>query len=194
MATRRFGLFGGSFNPVHRGHVRLALIARKALDLDQVWLVPCAQSADGKALADGKLRLAWLRKAVRGIPGLKVWDGELRRGGVSRTVDTLRELKVLKPQAAWSLIIGADQAKHLDTWREANALPKLAAIAAFRRPGMAAKAAPGFSVDWIPAPAIDLSSSLIRQRLAKGLGVLRLLPPGLGPDPRLARAYGPKPR
>ncbi|HXB98728.1 MAG TPA: nicotinate (nicotinamide) nucleotide adenylyltransferase, partial [bacterium] len=72
-----YGLFGGSFNPVHRGHIRLALIARKALGLDQVWMVPCALSADGKPLADGKLRLAWLRKSVRGIPGLKVWDGEL---------------------------------------------------------------------------------------------------------------------
>ena len=189
-----YGLFGGSFNPVHRGHVRLALIARKALGLDQVWLVPCAQSADGKPLADGKLRLAWLRKAVRGIPGLKVWDGELKRGGVSRTVDTLRELKALKPKAEWTLLIGADQATQLRTWKQAAALPKLASIAAFRRPGVAAGAALGFEVAWVPAPAMDLSSSLIRERLAQGLGVQRLLPPGLAKDPQLARAYGPKPR
>jgi nicotinate-nucleotide adenylyltransferase len=189
-----YGLFGGSFNPVHLGHVRLALIARKALGLDQVWLVPCAASADGKPLAAGTLRMAWLRKAVSGNPGLKVWDGELRRGGVSRTVDTLRELRRLKPKAAWTLLIGADQAKHLETWKEARSLPKLASIAAFRRPGVAADASPGVGVAWIPAPTIDLSSSLIRERLAKGLGVRRLLPPGLALDPTLARAYGPKPR
>jgi nicotinate-nucleotide adenylyltransferase len=183
------GLFGGSFNPVHRGHIRLALIARKALGLDQVWLVPCAQSADGKPLAEAKLRLAWLRKAVRGIPGLKVWDGEIRRGGISRTVDTLRELRALKPKAGWTLLIGADQAGHLGTWKQAKQLPKLAVIAAFRRPGVAAKAAPGFTVKWIPAPAIDFSSSLIRQRLAKGLGAARLLPAALVDDPRLAAEY-----
>ncbi|HXC63610.1 MAG TPA: nicotinate (nicotinamide) nucleotide adenylyltransferase [bacterium] len=184
-----YGLFGGSFNPVHRGHIRLALIARKALGLDQVWMVPCALSADGKPLADGKLRLAWLRKSVRGIPGLKVWDGELKRGGISRTVDTLRALKELKPNASWTLLIGADQAKHLGTWKQAKSLPGLAAIAAFRRPGVSAKAASGFSVTWVPAPAIDLSSSLIRQRLAKGLGAARLLPAVLAADPRLAAEY-----
>jgi nicotinate-nucleotide adenylyltransferase len=189
-----YGLFGGSFNPVHRGHVRLALIACKALGLDRVWLVPCAESANGKALVDGKLRLAWLRKALRGIPVLKVWDGELRRGGVSRTVDTLRELKSLHPKAEWTLLLGADQAGHLDSWKQASLLPQLAVLAAFRRPGVAAKAAPGFSVTWVPAPAIDLSSSVIRHRLAKGLGVRRLLPPGLADDPRLARAYGPQAR
>jgi nicotinate-nucleotide adenylyltransferase len=189
-----YGLFGGSFNPVHRGHVRLALIARRALGLDQVWMVPCAGSANGKALVDGRLRLAWLRKALRGIPGLKAWDGELKRGGVSRTVDTLRELKDLNPKAEWTLLLGADQARHLDTWKRASALPKLASLAAFRRPGVAAKAASGFAVTWVPAPAIDLSSSAIRQRLAQGLSVRSLLPPGLADDPRLARAYGPKAR
>jgi nicotinate-nucleotide adenylyltransferase len=189
-----YGLFGGSFNPVHRGHIRLALIARKALGLDQVWMVPCAESANGKALVGGAVRLAWLRKALRGIVGLKVWDGELKRGGVSRTVDTLRELRSLHPKAEWTLLLGADQALHLDTWKQASILPKLASLAAFRRPGVAAKAAPGFSVTWVPAPAIDLSSSVIRQRLAKGLSVRSLLPPGLAHDPRLARAYGPQAR
>jgi nicotinate-nucleotide adenylyltransferase len=189
-----YGLFGGSFNPVHRGHLRLALIARRSLGLDQVWMVPCAESANGKDLVGGALRLAWLRKALRGIPGLKVWDGELRRGGVSRTVDTLRELRGLHPRAEWTLLLGADQARHLDSWKQASVLPKLASLAAFRRPGVAAKAAPGFAVEWVPAPAIDLSSSVIRQRLAKGLSVRSLLPPGLSQDPRLARAYGPKAR
>ena len=109
-------------------------------------------------------------------------------------MDTLRELKALKPKADWTLLIGADQAVQLRSWKQAAALPKLAAIAAFRRPGVAAKAAPGFSVTWVPAPAIDLSSSVIRQRLAQGLSVRRLLPPGLADNPRLARVYGPNPR
>ena len=150
---RRLGFFGGSFDPVHKGHLALAEQARALLRLDQVWLIPCAASADGKRLAPGLLRLAWLKRALQGKPGLAAWDGELRRGGVSRTIDTLRQLRrELGPGVRFSLLLGADQVAQLPTWKEAGRLQAYCGLAAFRREGSRPRAPKGFRVRWLDAP------------------------------------------
>ena len=186
---RSLGLLGGSFNPVHNGHLALAQAARALLHLDEVWLIPCAESADLKPLAPGGQRLAWLKAALKGHAGLRAWDGELKRGGVSRSIDTLRQLKrELGPAVGLTLLLGADQAARLASWKEAGGLAALAQLAAFRRAGTHPRAPKGFRVRWLDAPLQAASSTAIRAALAAGKRP-RGLPKALADDPRLARAY-----
>ena len=190
MAPRRaIGLFGGSFNPVHSGHVLLARHARKALGLDEVWLIPCARSADRKALAPGALRLRWLRLALRGEEGLKASDIELKRGGVSRTVDTLRQLRCeLGEGVAFTVLLGQDQALRLPRWKDAVLLTGLCRLAVFRRSGVGPDLGPGFRP--LNAPLFDISSSDIRARIRARRSVGLLLPPALVRDRGLMAHFG----
>jgi nicotinate-nucleotide adenylyltransferase len=186
---RSLGLLGGSFNPVHNGHLALAESARALLHLDQVWLIPCAGSADGKPLAPGRLRLAWLKAALKDAEGLRAWDGELKRGGVSRTIDTLRQLRREQgPDVALTLLLGADQVARLASWKEAGKLATLARLAAFRRAGTHPRAPKGFRVQWLDTPLQAASSTAIRAALAAGNRPTGL-PKALAADLRLARAY-----
>jgi nicotinate-nucleotide adenylyltransferase len=190
VTPKRLGLLGGSFDPVHRGHLALAESARRLLGLDEVWLIPCATSADGKRLAPGRLRLAWLRAALKGLDGLKAWDGELRRGGVSRSIDTLRQLRrALGPEVELFLLLGADQVAQLPAWKEAGRLQAYASLVAFRRAGSRPRAPQGFRVRWLDAPLRSESSTSLRAALAAGKRP-KGLPPALARDPRLARVYG----
>lgn len=185
MRAKRLGLFGGSFNPVHTGHVLLARYALEQLGLDGVLFMPCARSADGKKLAPGALRLAWLKKALRGEAGMRASGLELERGGVSRTVDTLRQLHELQPQTEWTLLMGADQAARLKTWKESGALPKLARLAAFARPGQKVPA----KMFRITAPSLEISSSEIRLRIKQKQSVRLLLPPALANEKSLLHNF-----
>jgi nicotinate-nucleotide adenylyltransferase len=187
---RSLGLLGGSFNPVHSGHVLLARHAREALKLDQVWLIPCAGSADGKALAPGPLRLRWLRKALRDEEGLKASDLELKRGGVSRTIDTLLELRAkLGPAVKFTLLLGQDQALHFSAWKDARRIPDLAGLAVFRRPGVPGILPKIVQAHMLPAPLFEISSSEIRARIRNGKNLNLLVPPALARDPELQRAF-----
>jgi nicotinate-nucleotide adenylyltransferase len=187
---RSLGLLGGSFNPVHSGHVLLARHAREALKLDEVWFIPCAGSADGKALAPGALRLRWIKKALRGEHGLKASAVELKRGGVSRTIDTLRELRAkLGPGVKFTLLLGQDQALRLPQWKDARELPTLARLAVFRRPGVPGSPPKAFHAVFVPAPLFEISSSEIRSRVRNGKTLNLLVPPALVRDPELARAF-----
>jgi nicotinate-nucleotide adenylyltransferase len=186
---RSLGLLGGSYNPVHNGHLALADQARALLHLDGVWLIPCAESADGKPLAPGRLRLAWLKAALKGREGLSAWDGELKRGGVSRSIDTLRQLRrELGPGVQLTLLLGADQVARLASWKQADKLATLARLAAFRRAGTRPRAPQGFRVQWLDAPLQAASSTAIRAALAAGKRPLGL-PKALAQDLRLAREY-----
>lgn len=185
MKPERYGLFGGSFNPVHTGHVLLARYALEQLKLDGVLFMPCARSADGKQLAPGALRLAWLKKALRGEAGLRASDLELKRGGVSRTVDTLRQLRALQPKAQWVLLMGADQAARIKTWKESAELPRLAQLAVFARPGQRHPK----NMFRIVAPMLEISSSEIRLRIKQKKSLRLLLPPALAQDKKLLHNF-----
>jgi nicotinate-nucleotide adenylyltransferase len=194
MAPRaRIGVFGGSFDPVHCGHVLLARAAREELGLSRVLLLPCAASADGKELAPAALRLRWLKRALKGEPGLEACDLEIRRGGVSRTVDTLEALQAgLDPGEGLVLLLGADQAARIATWKRPRRLAELAELAVFGRPGRSAFRAEGFEFLRVPAPLFGFSSTGVRERLAAGLSVRLWVPPEVEADPTLRRHYGPK--
>ena len=143
----RIGVLGGTFNPIHLGHLRAAEEVAEALALDRVLLVPSAQpphKAGGDALAPGAMRLAWVEAACAGNPRLSACDVEIARGGASYTVDTLRALAE-EHAGRPVFIIGSDAFAELGTWREPKQLFALADFAVMARPGT-----PGRLADWIP--------------------------------------------
>lgn len=142
-SVRKIGLLGGSFDPVHNGHVQLALAAAQALLLDEVRFIPAAQSWQKDAPgASGEQRVAMLQLALA-QPALaehrakfSVDQRELTRGGLTYTIDTARELRrELGPDVALYLLLGADQFLNLPTWREWHALFDLLNLAVAGRPG-----------------------------------------------------------
>jgi nicotinate-nucleotide adenylyltransferase len=133
------GILGGSFDPVHRGHLALAQAARAALELEQVRLMPAAQPWQKGALAASAADRAHLIELALGEqPGLVLDMHEIARGGPSYTIDTLRELRAaLGPATPLVLILGGDQFDRLDTWREWQALTDCAHLAVAQRAGAA---------------------------------------------------------
>ena len=145
------GILGGSFDPVHVGHLRLAVEAREALQLDHVRLIPLNQpNADKSPVAPPALRLQMLQVATAGEPGLQVDDRELRRGGISYTVDTLLSLREELSNQPICLILGMDAVRGLNRWHQWPRLLNLAHLLVAARPGVAAT-----DPDVIPAPFID---------------------------------------
>lgn len=132
------GILGGTFDPVHCGHLRVALEMRELLSLDEVRLVPVGQPAHRDSPnADGATRARMLERAVEGVRGIGVDTRELNRDGPSYTVDTLRSLRRELPDAALCLIVGMDQFHALDQWHDWQALLDLAHICVAQRPGAA---------------------------------------------------------
>jgi len=175
----KIGLLGGSFDPVHLGHLLVARAAREELGLDRVCFIPAAQSpfkpAATPAPAPERLRL--LRLALAGETGTEIDDLEIRRGGVSYTVDTLRHYAEKYPGAEFFYIIGADQTAQLPRWREAGELARLAQFVVAPRPGEGpAEVPPPFRGRALRGFALAVSSSEIRARVKAGLPVTGLTP------------------
>lgn len=172
---RRLGVYGGSFDPPHLAHLALACMARDALGLDELRLVPAGQpwQKAHRTLAPGAHRAAMVERLIEGEPRLVVDRRELHRTGPSYTVDTLRELAAECPGAQLFLVLGADPFARLDTWHQADDLPGLATLAVAARAGQAPQppaAWAGRSIAWqaIPLPRMDISSSDVRARVAAG--------------------------
>src|SRR6185295_1732042 len=133
----RLGLLGGSFNPIHHGHLITATRAAEAVKLDRVLFIPAAVSPlkNGGGLAPAKDRWAMLRLALRGNPLFEAADLELRRGGVSYTIDTLRELRRRRPKDQLHWILGSDAARLLPRWKSIDDVRRLAGFVIVTRPG-----------------------------------------------------------
>ncbi len=167
----RVGILGGSFDPVHLGHVRAAEAARDALALDRVLLVPNARQPLklGRDAAPAEDRLAMVRLAVAGRPRLEASDEEIVRGGISYTIDTLRALRDrLGPDAEIFLLMGADTLKDLGRWKGADELAALATHVALTRPGYALEEGAGLPVRRLEVDALPVSSTEVRRLLAAG--------------------------
>jgi len=119
-ARQRVGLYGGSFNPIHFGHLRTAVEVREAAGLAEVWLVPVhvPPHKPGEGLADGKARLRMVELAIAHEPGLRACDVELARSGPSFTIDTVRILKRRHPDVDFTLIVGFDAFREIHTWKD----------------------------------------------------------------------------
>lgn len=133
----RIGIYGGSFDPVHVGHLLVAETVREQIQLDQVLFIPAAQSPlklDYPPIA-GRARVEMLQLAIGGHPAFNVDDREIARGGVSYTVDTLRELQSEQPGMEWFLLMGADSLVDLGRWKEPSELCKHATPVVVARGG-----------------------------------------------------------
>ena len=188
MVLTRIGILGGTFDPVHRGHLEIARIAVDEAALERVIFIPAGQPRlkSGDPSASPEQRLEMLRLAVNGSPGFEVSDTELRRSGPTLTVETLRELREeLGDGVELYFILGLDALLRFDQWVEPERVVELARLLAVSRPGYSGFDWPGFysrnpyaegRVDCLDSTAIDVSASELRARIAAGASVGGLLP------------------
>jgi nicotinate-nucleotide adenylyltransferase len=181
--TRRIGLFGGSFDPVHHAHLALARQALHELGLDELRWVPVGHAwQKSLAMTPAAQREAMLRLAIDGEPRFVLERCELERPGPSYTLDTVRELQAATPGADWFLVIGQDQYRNLHTWHGVAELLQRVTLAVARRsgePGDAeahVRAAPQVA---LALPPMDISATDIRQRVAAGRDISVLVPPAV---------------
>ena len=178
----RIGLYGGTFDPIHFGHLRAAENAREELALDLVAFVPAAvpphRGAPVSAAAD---RLAMVRLATTPYAAFEAWDHELRREGPSYTVETVEALVAARAADTFVLVVGADTWPEIPTWREPERLLSLVEVAVVDRPGFvsAAPQAPfpgGRGARRVGGPGLPLSASAIREHARAGRSVRFLVP------------------
>jgi nicotinate-nucleotide adenylyltransferase len=175
----RLGVFGGTFDPPHVGHLIVAQDAAEELALDRVLLVLSARPPHRPAseTTPAELRWAMLQAAARGDPVLEPSDLELRRPGPSYTVDTLAELRRLQPEAELVLLLGVDQWRELASWKDPRGIARLATVAVMSRAGET-PADLGLGIPWrrCPVTRVDLSASEVRARVARGRSIRHLVP------------------
>jgi nicotinate-nucleotide adenylyltransferase len=176
---QRLGLFGGTFDPVHCGHLLVAQAAVEELSLDRLFFIPAAQSPfkPERVAAPAPERLRLLRLALTGQTRCTIDPQEIDRGGVSFSIETLRDYRQRFPQAQLFYLIGADHVGTLPLWREADALADLAEFVVIPRPGQtpAQFPAPFRGRELVGFP-LGVSSSQIRARVQAGLSLQGLVP------------------
>lgn len=196
MAGRRVGVFGGTFDPPHVGHLVAAIEVREALGLDVVLMVVANtpwQKVGTRPISAAVDRLAMVEAAVAGVDGIEVSDIEIRRGGPTYTVDTLEQLRAEDPDAELLVVLGADAAAGLDTWERPADVADLCRIVVVDRPGSTAAVPDGFAVDRVAVPRLDISSTQMRERAAAGRSLRFLLPDGVISVVLERRLYGDRP-
>ncbi len=182
----RLGVLGGSFDPIHIGHLIMAEAVREVLDLDLLLFVPTAiQPLKQEHLASTpQHRVAMVELAINGNPYFSLSRVDVDRPGPSYTVDTLRLLRQEYPQAAFWFILGADALHSFPRWRDLEGILAQARLAVVRRPGPTvdvtalSQTLPQLqaAVDWVDAPLIDISSTDLRRRAADGLSLRYRVP------------------
>lgn len=178
----RLGVLGGTFDPIHVGHLVAAVNARHALGLDRVLLVVANvpwQKAGRAGMAPAADRLAMVEAAVAGVEGVEASGIEIERGGDTYTADTLEALLAEDPARELFLVVGDDVAAELHTWRRPETVRDLATLVVVSRPGAEpVRLGPGWRHQRVEIPALDVSSTDLRARVAEGRPLDFLVPDG----------------
>lgn len=173
----RLGVLGGTFDPIHLGHLRAAEAAREALALDRVWFVPAHRPPHREPPAASALdRYAMVCLATADHEAFVASDAELRREGPSYTVDTLALLRAERPADQLVLIVGSDSFREMHAWKEPARLAALCQVAVVARPGEAGRDAASETVRHVDAAGLPVSASEVRQLLGQGRSVRYLVP------------------
>lgn len=177
----KIGFLGGSFDPVHFGHLMAAQDAYEQQQLDRLVLVPAAQAPlkPNEIRSSAKDRLAMLRAAVEGNDRFTISDFELKRGGVSYTIDSARHFRQLYPNDTLYWIIGGDQLPRLNQWKDIRELATLVEFIFLERPGYPVKEhpeIPGLRLHRCDGHLLAISSTELRERIRKGLALDYFVP------------------
>ena len=165
---KQVGILGGNFNPVHNAHLVVADQVRQQLGLDKVLLMPEYEPphVDAKGAIAEHHRLKMLELAIEGIEGLEIETIELERKGISYTYDTMLLLNERDPDTDYYFIIGADMVDYLPKWHRIDELVEIVQFVGVQRPRY--KAGTSYPVIWVDVPLMDISSSMVRDFVAKG--------------------------
>lgn len=178
--ARRIGLFGGTFDPPHKGHVAAATAVRDALGLDEVRLVVANdpwQKSGERQITPAGIRLEMTRALAGEIPGLIVDDSEIVRGGPTYTVDTLEELRIREPDVQAYVIVGSDTARRIGSWNRFADVVRLSTLVVVNRPTDAVAVPDGVPAErceFVTMVPMTVSSTQVRERASLGSSVADL--------------------
>lgn len=183
MTARRIGVLGGTFDPVHLGHLVVADEAVRRLRLDRLLFAPSGESWHKPTTSAGRgaHRVAMVRLAIEGDPRFACTTVDVDRPGPTFTIDTLTDLHDADPEARWVFITGADALAGFASWRDPEGILQRAEVVGVARPGHALKVPAPFAgrITCLEIPAVDISSHVIRQRVAAGESIDGLVPPAV---------------
>ena len=194
----KLALFGGSFDPPHLGHLAFARFALEALAPDRLLWLPAGRQwqKPDQIMAAGLHRVGMLRQLIAGEPRFAIDERELHRRGPSFTVDTLREFKAQDPDAELMFLIGQDQYARLPTWYRAEAVAQMATLVVVPRAGEPVVTPPGLPphrLQVLDMPDIPISSTAVREALARGDDISPLVGADVASYIASHRLYGKKP-
>lgn len=192
-SNQRIGVFGGTFDPPHVGHLVTAVNVRHALQLDRILLVVANvpwQKLGERSITPAADRLAMVEAAVAGVPGLEASGLEITRGGPSYTADTLQELTTLYPGCELYVVVGSDAAGGLLSWERAEEVRARSTVVVVDRPGNEGdQPPPGWRWVRVEAPRLEVSSTDLRARFVDGRPLDYLLTPAVIDCIRARRLY-----
>lgn len=179
----KVGIMGGTFDPIHYGHLLAAERARESCGLDEIWFIPSFQPPlkENDPNADVDARLEMVYRAIDFQPHFRAMDIELERGGTSYSIDTVQALQELYPGRAFSYIIGSDRVNDLPQWHRIQELAEIVSFIGVERPGESIDVSllPSYIVDRLTVigmPLVDISSTEIRQRQADKRSIRFMVP------------------
>ncbi|MDP3919527.1 MAG: nicotinate-nucleotide adenylyltransferase [Candidatus Omnitrophota bacterium] len=192
----KVGILGGTFDPIHEGHLTLARSAMGQYGLDKVIFIPACippNKTDRKNMTPASERLRMVEMALQHEPSFELSEMELERSGISYTVDTLVQIKERFPDDELFLILGFDTLSEIPSWRDCDQIAGLARFLVARRGPLTGKIPFRENVQWIDMDNCPLSSSIIREKIQLGLLAQGDLPPGVESYIRKQRLYGGNP-